>query len=70
MGWGRMNKTEEYSVNLANEALDTIKYTLEEYKKGHSHNNRIETIVDATSTEVYSTIKLDVTVYHDWEAKK
>ena len=62
-----MNKTEEYSVSLANEGMDTIKDVLESYKEGHKHNTQIETIVDTTMTEVYSTIKLEVTVYHDWE---
>lgn len=69
-GGNGMNKTDEYSINLAREALEAIKISLEEYEKGHSHNTQIETVVDTTMNAQYSTIKLDVTVYHDWEAEQ
>lgn len=64
-----MNKTDEYSIKLAKETLEAIKISLEEYEKGHSHNVQIEVEADTEMNAQYSTIKLDVTVYHDWEAE-
>lgn len=65
-----MNKTDEYSINLARETLEAIKLSLEEYEKGNPHNVQIEVESDNEMNAQYSTIKLDVTVYHNWEVEK
>lgn len=61
------NKVDKHSIELAESYLKEMQATLEEYKKGHPHNTQIEVQVDTNQTSGYSSARLELTIYHDWE---